>query len=437
MKFVDSVIRNLTPTDKRQIFWCDGCAGFGLRLTPSGTKTFVYKYMHGRKSRWLTLGKYPEYSIRKARQQYDEYHEQVNDYGRDPVAERQEEKEANRGIPTFAEFIQTYKDIMYLKGKVTIEKEMSALNCHAVPVIGDKPLNEITSSDIDQIQTNILRLSATRKNASRGGKAAIKHTLGYISRVFELAKKKHKDVVTVNPVHGIESLGEIGVRERVLNFQEIWQFWHSLEDCTSPVTATALKFLLVTMQRSNEVRNMRHDAIQDNIWHMHMSDTKNKTVHRVPLIPLANKLITQATAYTRACPYVFGATRAHNTPKHLNADLIPLGESAFSQVTRTKENRKNNLNLKDFTPHDLRRSAATWITAVGLPKMYARLMLNHSDGDRDVTGEVYVQYSYDFEKRRAADVWQFVLEQIIQCKSVDDIPSLDDMRERVKQSGLL
>jgi len=33
-------------------------------------------------------------------------------------------------------------------------------------------------------------------------------------------------------------------------------------------------------------------------------------------------------------------------------------------------------------------------------------MLNHNDGDRDVTGEVYVQYSYDFEKRRAAQVWE-------------------------------
>ena len=434
MKFIDSVIRNLTPTDKRQIFWCDGCAGFGLRLTPSGTKTFVYKYMHGRKSRWLTLGKYPEYSIRKARQQYDEYHEQVNDYGRDPVEEIRQEKEVNKGIPTFADFLPIYEEVMRLKGKATIEKELSVLNSHAMPVIGNKPLNIVTGSDIDEIQTNILKSAAKRKNASRGGRSAVKHTLVYISQVFELAKKKNKGIVTNNPVKDIESLGEAGVRERVLSFEEIWHFWHNIDDCSSPVTTKALKFLLVSMQRSNEVRFMRHDAIQDNIWHMHMSDTKNNTIHRVPLTPLAHQLIKQAMLFTRACPYVFGATRASKAPKAPASDLIPLGDTALSQVIRKN---KQKLGIDDFKPHDLRRSAATWITAVGLPKLYARLMLNHSDGDRDVTGEVYVQYSYDFEKRRAADVWQFVLEHIIQCKSIEDIPSLDTMREKVKLSGLL
>ncbi len=64
-------------------------------------------------------------------------------------------------------------------------------------------------------------------------------------------------------------------------------------------------------------------------------------------------------------------------------------------------------------------------------------MLNHSDGDRDVTGEVYVQYSYDFEKRRAAQVWEFVLDQIVTCESIDDVPNLETLRERVRNSGLL
>ncbi|WP_086930236.1 tyrosine-type recombinase/integrase [Agarilytica rhodophyticola] len=434
MKFIDSVIRNLEPSDKRQVFWCDDSAGFGLRLTPNGTKTFVYKYMLGRKSRWLTLGKYPQYSIRKARRQYDEYYEQVNDYRRDPVEEIQQKKEANKGIPTFADFLPTYEEVMRLKGKATIDHEIKILNCHAVPVIGNKPLNSVTSSDIDDIQTNILKSAAKQKNASRGGRSAVKHTLVYISQAFELAKKKHKNVVTNNPVNDIESLGEAGVRERVLSFQEIWHFWHNVEDCSSPVTAKALKFLLVSMQRSNEVRFMRHDAIQDNIWHMHMSDTKNNTIHRVPLTPLAHQLIKQAMVFTEACPYVFGATRASKAPKQPKPDLIPLGQTAFSQVTRKN---KDKLNITDFKPHDLRRSAATWITAVGLPKLYARLMLNHNDGDNDVTGEVYVQYSYDFEKRKAADVWQFILEQVIHCKYVDDVPSLDEMRKQVKQSGLL
>ncbi|NQY65096.1 MAG: hypothetical protein HRT38_15485 [Alteromonadaceae bacterium] len=121
-------------------------------------------------------------------------------------------------------------------------------------------------------------------------------------------------------------------------------------------------------------------------------------------------------------------------PIEAKTDLIPLGDTALCQTIR--KNRET-LGIENFRPHDLRRSGATWITAVGLPKIYARLMLNHSDGDKDVTGEVYVQYSYDFEKRRATDVWAFVLEQIITCESIEDIPNLAEMRERVQGSGLL
>lgn len=72
-----------------------------------------------------------------------------------------------------------------------------------------------------------------------------------------------------------------------------------------------------------------------------------------------------------------------------------------------------------------------------LPKLYARLMLNHSDGERDMTGEVYVQYSYDSEKQKAAQVWEFILDQIVICTSPKEIPTLEELRERVKESGLL
>ncbi len=93
--------------------------------------------------------------------------------------------------------------------------------------------------------------------------------------------------------------------------------------------------------------------------------------------------------------------------------------------------------IADFCPHDLRRTGATWITAVGSPKLYARLILNHSDGERDVTGEVYIQYSYDFEKRRAAQVWEFILDQIVTCETPKDILILEELIVRIKESELL
>ncbi len=114
--------------------------------------------------------------------------------------------------------------------------------------------------------------------------------------------------------------------------------------------------------------------------------------------------------------------------------MIILGETALPQaIYRSRE----AIGVEDFCPHDLRRTGATWITAIGLPKLYARLMLIHSDGDKDVTGEVYVQYSYDFEKHRAVDVWEFIIDQIVSCESVDDVPTLEVLRKRVREAGLV
>ena len=62
-----------------------------------------------------------------------------------------------------------------------------------------------------------------------------------------------------------------------------------------PVTAKALKFSLVTMQRSIEVRNMRYGALkaEENVWQMEMHETKSRTMHRVPLNRYARLLIEE------------------------------------------------------------------------------------------------------------------------------------------------
>ncbi|MCP5299120.1 MAG: integrase arm-type DNA-binding domain-containing protein [Chromatiaceae bacterium] len=435
IRFLDTVIRNLKPSNSRDTYWCDGCPGFGLRVTPAGGKSFVYKYKRGRQDRWITIGKYPEWSIRRARREYDALYEQVHAYGRDPVAERQEETKRLKGRVTVSAFIDAYLDLMRLKGKATVKEEERVLKCDVEPVIGGMFLDEVTVDDIEHIQTRILTRAKTRKNASRGGKVAIKNTLAYTRQLFNLAKKR--TLIPTNPVIEIESLGESGSRDRVLSLREIWLFWNRLDQIgLPPVTVAALKFALVTMQRSTEIRHMRYASLKldENVWQMETHETKNRTMHRVPLNGHALELIEQVRPYTSACPYVFGATRAMNPPREQKTSLEPFGSTAFSQAVRRS---RDLLGIENICPHDLRRTGATWITAAGLPKLYARLMLNHSDGDRDVTGEVYVQYSYDFEKRRAAHVWAFVLDQIVSAKTPETIPNLEEIRNRVQQAQLL
>jgi len=445
IKFIDSIIRNLKPTNKRTIYWCYGSPGFGIRVTPSGTKTFVFKYMvttnnSKRISRWVSIGKYPEWTIRKARSQYNEYYEQVYDYGRDPIEEKKAEDTIQNNKLTVEMFAKIYLEIGQQKGKVDINAEKQAFKRDVFPLIGSKHLDEVTADDIDKIQNKIIH-RATEKNKSnknyarRFGRGAVYHTLAYTRQMFNLAVKKN--LIDKNPVYSIDTLGSIEVRDRVLDFKEIWLFWNRIENIGLPiVTSKALKFILVTMQRGNEVRHMKYDAYKpdEEIWQMTMYDTKNRTMHRVPLNRYALNIIGEVSKYTKACPYMFGATRLMSPPINLNDNLVPLGDTALSQAIRKK---REQLGITDFTPHDLRRTAATWITGVGMPELYAKLMLNHKEVKSNTTGHVYVQYSYDFEKRRAAQVWEFILDQIVKCKSIDDVPTLEVLRGQVKLTGLI
>ncbi|MBT3022038.1 MAG: integrase arm-type DNA-binding domain-containing protein [Candidatus Thiodiazotropha sp. (ex Lucina aurantia)] len=438
IKFVDSIIRNIKPPDKRQVLWCDGSPGFGLRVTPRGAKTFVYKYMSNRQSRWLTIGKYPEISLSDARIKYHQYYKQVNDYGRDPVYEREKEtlkeKEDKERQITVSEFVKIYLEWERLKEKSSIDKEEGFFDRDLIPVIGSLSVSEVFPDHIEKIQMRILERSKTNSKATRGGKVAIKNGLAYTRQLFNFAKKK--GLVKNNPVSDVDSLGVAGKRNRVLSLKEIWLFWNRIEIIgVPPVTANALKYALVTMQRSIEIRNMRYKSVKidESVWQMEMQDTKNKTMHRVPLNNYAVEILNSVEPYTGNSPYVFGAVRSKNPPKKPKKSLVPYGESAFPQAI---QKRRKELGIDDITPHDLRRTGATWITAVGLPKLYARLMLNHSDGDNDVTGEVYVQYSYDFEKRRAVNVWAFILDQIVNCKSIEDVPTLDELRNSFGNSSL-
>ena len=386
-------------------------------------------------SRWISIGKYPAWSIRHARAEYNRLYEQVYDFGRDPVQEGRDERDKKPKEITVKELTNTYIELGRMKGKLSIDEEERYFKCDILPVIGDKLIDEVTLQNIDEIQQRIVIRAKKKSTATRDGKVAAKHAIACTRRVFNLAIKK--GYITNNPVKNIEPLGITGKRNRILNFEEIWKFWNKIENCgIPPVTAKALKFALVTMQRSTEIRHMRYTSFKKNecVWQMERHETKNQTMHRVPMNQYALNIIEEISPYTNAAQYVFGATRILSIPNKQQHDLSPLGKSAMSQAVR--RNRRK-LGISDFCPHDLRRTGATWITAVGLPKLYARLILNHSDGERDVTGEVYIQYSYDFEKQRAAKVWEFILDQIVTCQCIKDIPTLDILRERVQNSGLL
>ncbi|MBL4710218.1 MAG: hypothetical protein JKY48_17440 [Flavobacteriales bacterium] len=265
-------------------------------------------------------------------------------YGRDPVQEKKDEKSKQQGKLTVKEFTDAYINLGRLKGKTFIDEEERYFRQDIWPVIGDKFMDDVSVDDIEQIQHKIIERATGRRRAKRNGKVAAKHAIACTRRLFNLALKKGH--VTRNPVNDIEPLGITGKRSRILNFQEIWLFWNRIEMLgTPPVTTKALKFMLATMQRGIEVRNMRYSALKpdEKVWQMERHETKSGTMHRVPLNKYALKLIDEIAPFTCASDYVFGATRVQSAPKTPNANLSPLGKSAMPQATYVEVGRHSRL----------------------------------------------------------------------------------------------
>lgn len=68
------------------------------------------------------------------------------------------------------------------------------------------------------------------------------------------------------------------------------------------------------------------------------------------------------------------------------------------------------LEMAHFTSHDLRRTAATHLGALGVPPVVIDAILNHKDGS---VGAIYNRYAYAKEKRQALEAWACRLSEIV------------------------
>ncbi len=84
-------------------------------------------------------------------------------------------------------------------------------------------------------------------------------------------------------------------------------------------------------------------------------------------------------------------------------------------IGKAAERVKAKSNVADFRPHDLRRTGASRLTGMGLPRLTVAKLLNHVE--TGVTA-VYDRHSYDAEKRRALDAWDQYVEAVIDDRDV-------------------
>jgi integrase len=226
-------------------------------------------------------------------------------------------------------------------------------------------------------------------------------------------------------------------RDRALSLTELRQLWKALDSAIqprdgiaktsilSPITANAIKLLILTGARRGEITTMRWDELDLNNgkWILPSTKTKNRLVHVVYLSALAIKIINELQPLTGASPYIFDTDsnlRGHIHTDSLNKALWRLMKSDSSK--KSKETLPPPLaDMKQFTIHDLRRSAATcWGEYLKTSPHVIERMLNHQPLNKLIA--TYQRAVYADEQKAAWLAWGKMVEQKIANELTNIIP---------------
>ena len=383
VKLTERSIKSLpNPLEGNTVTWDSELSGFAIRITRNGARSFILNYRNQAGiQRRLTIGRFPTLSVTAARLRARELKAQV-ELGGDPL----EAKRTRRGEMSFGELVDLFSKRLLANQNRGYEPER-LLRRDAIPWFGAR------AKAVDVRRRDVIRLVQEKAVTAP---VAANRLLGAIRRLYNWAIEQ--DILEANPTTLVKRPAVEKSRDRVLSEDEITEFWDKLPSTRrmGEAVRVALRLILLTAQRPGEICSMEWDELdlERGWWAIPREKTKGDRAHRVPLNHLALEVLA---GWPRGDgPWVFPSRQGK-----------PLKVLALSQEVRLN---RGHFGLPRFTPHDLRRTAASHLGAVGVDRFILGRLLNHSD--REVTG-IYDRYSYDEQKRQAMEKWSAKLCRIL------------------------
>ncbi|MBI1921945.1 MAG: site-specific integrase [Geobacter sp.] len=431
--FTDTMIRKLKPADKKYVRGEGN--GFTLRVMPSGVKTWLYVYAFNGKRREMNLGSYPDVALETARDRFNYAKARVKN-GFDPMEEKEQEADARRKAPTVADLVSDYIEQHAKRKKRSWAKDEAILNRDVVSLWGKRKAADIVKRDVSLLLRGII---------DRGAPAMANNCFQIVRKMFNWAVQE--DILPHTPCAGIPLPSAKQSRKRTLTEAEIKTSWDSLDQCAmSDEIRRALKLVLVTAQRPGEVIGMHSSEIDDRWWTIPVARQKVSKVkegdrkpHRVYLADTAIELIGELevadteTGETKPKGYIFKTPhKAKDRPMGETALAVAVGRGLASSVLDEKGNSLigadgksvtiNKIGIDHFTPHDLRRTAATFMGGMGFMDEVIDAVLNHV---KKGVISTYNRHDYDKEKKQALEAWGRKLQGIVSGQQAGNVISIN------------
>ena len=371
-KLTTLLLQRLRPQPRAFMVWDAQQRGLALRVWPSGRRSWYLVYRRHGRPRWYHIGAADAVGLADARKLAAETMLDVI-RGRDPAAE----KRAARGAGTFAELAERYREEYARKKNKSWRQADYLVRRYLLPAWGKLSAESIKRSDVRAVIGRI------------AGPSLANQVRAAASAIFSWAVKQ--ELVEINPCRGVER-NETRSRERVLADAEVALFWRAFDD-TGLVRSAALKALLLTGQRPGEIIHMRREHISGAWWTMPGAPcpevgwpgTKNSLTHRVWLPQALRDIIAELGNGEEPTGFVFSGD----------------GRRAIKELDGAMRDVCRRLGIAEkVTPHDLRRTHGSTITALGFGRDAMNRIQNHREAG---IASVYDRHGYAEETKRVMD----------------------------------
>jgi integrase len=374
-KLTKRIVDALQHGTHRDVFvWDTELRGFGVRVKPSGTKTFLIQYRNAeRRTRRFVIGQYGPLTVELARDLAKKKLATVVDGG-DPSAERRAAREGMTVVEV-CDWYLAEAEAGRLVGRnrrpikaSSVAGDRSRIEQHIKPLIGTRVVSHLRLADIERLQADIAAGKTARsRRAGRGGQTS--GGAGVAGRAISTLRSllnhaRRLGVIEQSPANGVRVIASDKLKRRLSagEVRHLGKMMTQMEcEGEHPTGLAALRTLLLTGFRRMEVLGMRKTCIEQDGNCVAFPDTKSGPQLRAVGDAAIACLVEQAGRSTSE--FVFPAD---------------WGDGHFVGLVRVLDRVCARAGLSDVTPHTLRHTFASIAATLGFSELTISGLLGHA-----------------------------------------------------------